>query len=67
MFNVDISTVEKKDAFMASLAHIRQRLAPPGRQLVGNHKLMMRLFNKVRGGGTGPAGPVLVEPLLIEE
>ena len=52
MFNVDFSTVEEKDAFLASLAHIRQRLTPPERQLVDNHELMMRLFDKVQTEAT---------------
>ena len=52
MFDVHFSTVEEKDVFLASLKHIRERLTPPGRPLVDNRELMMKLFDQVPAEAT---------------
>ena len=52
MFDVNFTSVEEKEAFMARLKRVRQRLTPRGRPLVDNRELMSMLFDEVETEAT---------------
>ena len=55
MFDINFTSAEEKEAFMARLKRIRQRLTPAGAPLVDNRELMSRLFDAVDEEATQPS------------